>query len=488
MCAALALLCAWRPAPLHAADYEAQIFTNATGQTLPYRLLTPPDEGATAPRPLVIFFHGAGERGNDNQAQLVHGTRFYLQPEVRSQFPCYVLAPQCPEGQQWVDMPWGDDVGKRPAQPSASMTLALQVLDSVIKTHKVDTNRIYVTGLSMGGYATWDCITRFPNRFAAGAPICGGGDETTVSATVAKVPVWAFHSDDDGAVKVIRTRHMIEAFRKAGGTPKYFEYFGLGHNAWTTAYAEPEFLPWMFSQRLGKPDTFVLKTPAPALPAVAQWPAQDDLFPGKGPLQKADWFQQLWKSRRLMWHRSLQQDQGAVVFLGDSITHGWGSLEKDFAGLKVVNRGIGGDVTRGIRFRLKEDVLDVHPAAVVILIGTNDLGLGGNPEDAAANIEAILHDLRAANPRMPIILCKVMPRAIEPGRFPEKIQALNRSLETMAAKDARISLCDTWSIFANEQGGAKKDEFPDLLHPNAIGYGKWTAALKPLLAKQGVLK
>jgi predicted peptidase len=261
--ASIWLMLAWVAAAQESAtneSYATRIYTNAAGKTLPYRLLVPKDYQAAQKYPLVIFFHGAGERGTDNQRHMVHGTKLYLTPENRAQFPCFVFAPQCPNNQQWVDMPWGAAAGTRPEQPSASMSLALEVIDALLKEFSVDTNRLYVTGLSMGGYGTWDCITRFPGRFAAGAPVCGGGDEKTITPAVARVPVWAFHSADDTTVKVTRTRNMIEAMLSAGGSPKYFEYNGLGHDSWTKAYAEPELLPWMFAQRLGQPDTYLLKT------------------------------------------------------------------------------------------------------------------------------------------------------------------------------------------------------------------------------------
>jgi lysophospholipase L1-like esterase len=225
----------------------------------------------------------------------------------------------------------------------------------------------------------------------------------------------------------------------------------------------------------------VLRTPVPELPAVARWPQPDEVFPGKGPLQKADWFQRLWRERRLNWWNNRERDRGAVVFLGDSITQGWGTLAQDFPGLKVANRGISGDVTRGVRFRLKEDVLDLQPAGVVLLIGTNDLGLGGNPEDAAENTKALLAAFRAHNPNMPVVVCKVMPRQPQ---FSEKIQRLNRLVDESVSGNPQFVRCDTWRLFADGQGGAKPDEFPDLLHPNGAGYLKWTEALKPILARQ----
>ena len=176
------------------------------------------------------------------------------------------------------------------------------------------------------------------------------------------------------------------------------------------------------------------------------------------------------------------QDAGAVVFLGDSITQGWSSLDKDFATLKVANRGIGGDTTRGVRYRLNEDVISLHPKAVVLLIGTNDIGLGADPQDVAENIRQILLALRSANAEMPIIVCKVMPRSDGNLHVAGKIQDLNARVDKMVAADSHSYRCDTWSIYADANGNCPQAEFPDRLHPNALGYAKWKAALQPILA------
>lgn len=464
---------------VRAQEYEAKTYQDAAGNTLGYRWLKPQAIAPGKHYPLVLFLHGAGERGTDNQAQLIHGTHLFLKPEVREKFPCFVMAPQCPPEKKWVEMAWDGDAGTAPAEASVPLRLAMEAMAQLAKDNPIDDQRVYVTGLSMGGYGSWDCITRFPGKFAAAAPICGGGDEKTVTAEVAKTPVWAFHSEDDPVVRVVRTRNMVKAMREAGGKPHYFEYFGLGHNSWGQAYSEPELLPWMFAQRKGQPDTWTLKTPEPALPEVAKWPASDDLLPGKGPLQKADWFLNLWRQKRLAWWLSRTHEQGTVVFLGDSITQGWESLAKDFPNLRVANRGISGDVTRGVRYRLKEDVLDLHPAAVVMLIGTNDLGLGGNPEEAAENIRALLEAFAKYDAKLPVIVCKVMPRS---GEYTQNVRRLNQLVDEAMQGRPQFIRCDTYGLFADDQGAAKKEEFPDLLHPNGPGYAKWQAALQPILA------
>ncbi len=228
--------------------------------------------------------------------------------------------------------------------------------------------------------------------------------------------------------------------------------------------------------------TMPLKTPPPELPAVARFP-DDAAFPGQGPIRKMDWFQNLWRERRLSWWNSRERDKGAVVFLGDSITQGWGSLAKDFPNFKTANRGISGDVTRGVLCRLKEDVLDLDPAAVVLLIGTNDLEENADPETIAGNVRLLLAALKAHNPKMPVIVCDVMPSHASKKRPADKIQKLNALVNESVKTDPQFIRCDTYSLFANEQGDAKKEEFPDLLHPNAAGYAKWTAALRPIFAK-----
>lgn len=222
------------------------------------------------------------------------------------------------------------------------------------------------------------------------------------------------------------------------------------------------------------------KPAAADLPAELRYPKSDNLLPGKGPMQKWDQFPKIWAARRTQFWQNREQDKGAVVFLGDSITQGWNGLGRDFPGLKTANRGIGGDTTRGVLFRLKEDVLDEQPAAVVLLIGTNDLGIGGNPEDAAENIRAILAALEKSNPGMPVIVCKVMPSKES---MAAKIKALNALVDEIVKGDAQLIRCDTWSIYANEDGTCKKEEFPDLLHPNKLGYAKWAVALQPILAR-----
>jgi lysophospholipase L1-like esterase len=218
-------------------------------------------------------------------------------------------------------------------------------------------------------------------------------------------------------------------------------------------------------------------------------PATDEGVPGAGPLRRADWFQSLWRERRSAWAASVEQDQKAVVFLGDSITQGWGGgLGAAFPGIKVANRGISGDTTRGVLLRLREDVLVLDPSAVVVLIGTNDIADGAPPEIITSNLKLILAALKQHNPRMPIVLGQVFPSSASKTRPADQIKELNLQYLAAVKNDPQIVAVDTWRLFADAQGEARAAEFPDLLHPNEVGYAKWAAALRPIFATLGFLE
>ena len=224
-------------------------------------------------------------------------------------------------------------------------------------------------------------------------------------------------------------------------------------------------------------------------PAQHTIPATDEGLAGSGPIRRYDWFQDLWKTKRDGWATDVAKDQNAVVFLGDSITQGWGDTMGDsFPGMKVANRGISGDTTRGMLIRLEEDVLSLHPKAVVMLMGTNDLEEGADPATAAANVMLILKELKDHNANMPVVLCHVFPSSGSQKRPANKIKKINEYFAAAVKDEPRITLLDTWTLFANGEGDAKKEEFPDLLHPNEVGYAKWAAALRPVFATLGLLE
>lgn len=215
--------------------------------SLPYQFLPSP----TADRqPLVVFLHGAGERGTDNLAQLRHVVRRFAEPAIRTTFPCQVVAPQCPPGLRWVERDWSAPRHDFPPVPSGPQALLLALIQVLREGPTVDPDRVYLIGLSMGGYGTWDLITRQPGVFAAAVPICGGGDESLAQRLV-RLPIWAFHGTNDTVVPVSRSRNMVGAIRAAGGNVRYTEYAGTGHDCWTPASREPDLLPWLFAQNHG---------------------------------------------------------------------------------------------------------------------------------------------------------------------------------------------------------------------------------------------
>lgn len=212
-------------------------------------------------------------------------------------------------------------------------------------------------------------------------------------------------------------------------------------------------------------------------------------LPGVGPLRRYEGLMKRWPEMRAKWTAEAAGDRNAIVFLGDSITQGWGtSLPKRFPGMKSANRGIGGDTTRGMLVRLREDVLSLDPAAVVMLMGTNDLEIGLEPAVATENVKGILSAIKEHDPALPVVLCQVFPSSPEKQRPKEKVQELNRLYADLVRGDAQVTLLDTWTLFAGEDGDADPRWFRDLLHLNAEGYDRWAAALRPVLATLGFLE
>jgi lysophospholipase L1-like esterase len=218
-------------------------------------------------------------------------------------------------------------------------------------------------------------------------------------------------------------------------------------------------------------------------------PATDEGLPGAGPIRRADWFQGLWRTRRDAFASRAEQERGAVVFLGDSITQGWADdFRGVFADMKVANRGISGDTTRGMLIRLQEDVLSLDPACVVLLMGTNDIGMDAAPKTVADNVALIISELKQHNAEMPIVLCLVFPSSKSKDRPADTIKELNRLLAATVKGDPQVTLLDTWTLFSSAGGEAKIEEFPDLLHPNQVGYAKWKKAIWPIFATLGFVE
>jgi predicted peptidase len=190
--------------------------------------------------------HGSGERGDDNEAQLKWGVMNFASDEVMKMHPSIVIAPQCPGNMTWANLSQQDI--KLEPQPTQPMKLLMGLIEQLKQQMPVDTSRIYITGLSMGGYGTYDAIMRYPDLFAAAVPVCGGGDITKAGA-IAHIPLWIFHGALDGAVNPALSRNMVEALTNAGAHPGYTQYPEVGHFSWIAAYSDPMMMEWLFSQR-----------------------------------------------------------------------------------------------------------------------------------------------------------------------------------------------------------------------------------------------
>jgi predicted peptidase len=225
--------------------FDKLLYTN-NKETLPYRLLKPVNPNAEERFPLIIFLHGSEERGNDNESQLRAISDLFLNPNYRGKYPCYVLAPQCPKDQLWA--PYDIEAPKN-RELTNPTKLLMELLDKVSKEFPIDASRIYITGLSMGAYGTWDLLARFPDKFAAAVPICGAGDYHN-APKIKHIPVWVFHGAKDSNVSPQLSRTMITALQRAGGHPGYTEYPDIEHSSWIQAYQEPHLLPWLFKQKL----------------------------------------------------------------------------------------------------------------------------------------------------------------------------------------------------------------------------------------------
>jgi predicted peptidase len=221
-------------------------YADASGALL-YRYYVPPAASREHPLPLVLYLHSNGRQGADNTKHIDFRVTRWVEDQARH--PCFVLAPQLPQG-YWVD--WDFKRGNY-ALDALSITPALQMtirlLRQLLDKYPIDRSRLYVVGTSLGGFGTWDLLAREPDRFAAAVPIEGGGDPSKAQL-FAQVPIWAFHGARDQTVPVAATRAMIEALRAAGGSPKYTEYADIDHEAPSRVFLPQTGLDdWLFAQR-----------------------------------------------------------------------------------------------------------------------------------------------------------------------------------------------------------------------------------------------
>lgn len=238
--------------PLLAQEFEYQKFISEEA-SLNYRILYPENFDSAKEYPVLFFLHGAGERGDDNEKQLVHGGALFQGSEFRANFPAVVIFPQCPNEDYWsnarVDrssLPI-DFKYKRKGKATQAMNLAIQLIDSIGALGYSKNNQIYLGGLSMGGMGTFELLARRPDTFAAAFAICGGGNPKNVKE-YDNIPLWVFHGAQDNVVLPQYSTRMVLAAQELGMKVRFTLYSDANHNSWDYALAEMDLMPWLFSQ------------------------------------------------------------------------------------------------------------------------------------------------------------------------------------------------------------------------------------------------
>jgi len=232
--------------------YKTHTNTSIASYSMPYRLFIPDGYNANTSYPLVLFLHGAGERGTDNNAPLngSRGASLWAETANQASHPCFVLAPQCPADKQWVNTNWylgSYSITNVPI--STELKMVKDIIETLETQYNIDASRLYITGLSMGGYGTWDFILRYPTLFKAAVPICGAGDPSKASL-IGTLPLRVFHSSDDPTVPVSGSRSMVDAINALGPNTRtefYTEYTDQGHYSWINAYNTTDLVSWLFT-------------------------------------------------------------------------------------------------------------------------------------------------------------------------------------------------------------------------------------------------
>ncbi|MEN3324977.1 alpha/beta hydrolase-fold protein [Mariniflexile soesokkakense] len=222
--------------------------------TLRYRVLLPKDFSESKQYPVVLFLHGAGERGNDNTKQLAHGSKLFTDEMHRGAFPAIVVFPQCPQNDYWSNATI--DRSTKPislvyplnTSPTKALNLVMLLMEDYLKKPFVNTEKVYIGGLSMGGMGTFEMLYRKPDTYAAAFAICGGGNPETVKDYANKTELWVFHGAKDDVVDPQLSISMVSAYLEAGGKPNFTLYADDNHNSWDSAFSEPELLTWLFSK------------------------------------------------------------------------------------------------------------------------------------------------------------------------------------------------------------------------------------------------
>lgn len=235
--------------------FQKRTYVYRREYTLPYRLMEPLHKDAKNKYPLVVVLHGAGEKGTDNERQLSVGGNLFANLDNRLRFPAYVVFPQCPKPDNWTTFAYlknpGEEIqmGHYDKHGSDPLRATLALIDRLVADEAIDKDRVYIMGMSMGGFGALEAVSTRPGLFAAAMPICSGGDLAACSSWAKKVPVWLFHSQDDAIVPVRLSQALVAKLKTLGANPQYTEFDNAGHACWREAFADALLLPWLFEQK-----------------------------------------------------------------------------------------------------------------------------------------------------------------------------------------------------------------------------------------------
>ncbi|MGL4781548.1 MAG: prolyl oligopeptidase family serine peptidase [Bacteroidales bacterium] len=224
--------------------FEKKDYVDVSGKSWPYCVLYPENYEQNAAYPLIIFLHGSGERGEDNQKQLTNGAEVFLDSSFRKDHPCIVVFPQCPSDQYWVNVDrinWMFDNGK-----ADLTTKVVDFVNELIEQRVADPDQVYGIGLSMGGMGILNIVQNYPDLFQSAIAICGATDLQSLKKANVKTPVWLIHGDSDPVVPTYFSREAYMILKDKNAKTRYTEYESTMHDSWNKAFNEPDFLSWLF--------------------------------------------------------------------------------------------------------------------------------------------------------------------------------------------------------------------------------------------------
>ncbi len=390
-----------------------------------YLLYLPQDYENTGYKrwPLVLFLHGAGERGNDLEAVKKNGL-----PKLVAEgqdFPFIIASPQCPSGRWWST----DDLNL--------------LLDNLIEQYEVDVDKIYTTGLSMGGFGTWELAARFPDRLAAIAPVCGGGDPLQ-ACRLKDIPTWAFHGAKDVVVFPYQTENMVDALKACGGNVQYTLYAQADHDSWTATYENPKLYEWLLQQKRKN-----------------VWEKEFAAFDKEDSIA----------GRR----------EDGILFTGSSSIRMWKDIKKDLGDSNILNRGFGGSTYADLDRDIERIVFRYNPSKIFIYSGDNDLNSNKSPEEVFTEFRGVYGKIKRRLPNTKIYIISTKP-SISRAHLLPKYQAFNQYIKEFLLQERNATYIDIFTPMINDEGKPKQDLFlGDNLHLNKKGYALWTEIIKPYL-------